>query len=81
MTGNSGALGSQAPGLRRFSVMRGLRGGLHSWESDLAGAPWAWGWVQGVQTEGFGQEAPVQGQGRPRSISGEDAQVLVGVTR
>ena len=68
MIGDWGALGSQAPGLGQFSVMRGLRGGLHSWESDLAGAPWARGWVYGVQTEGFVQEAPVQGQGRPWSI-------------
>ena len=35
------------------------------------------GWVQGLQTEGFGLEAPVRGHGRPWNISGEDAQVLV----
>ena len=39
------------------------------------------GWVQGLHTEGFSLEASVRGQGRPWNISGEDAQVLIGVTR
>ena len=65
MIGDWGALGSQAPGLGQFSVMRGLRGGLHSWESDLTGAPGPGGGSMGCRQKGSASKLLSRGRGDP----------------